>query len=614
MKKLSLFLILFWVVNVASHATFPVRRSFVHQQPNGQRVTINTVGNGQYTIYYTCDGKAVLPSSDGHYYYAIASGNTLQPSTQLAQSAVTEEARRVAANQMTYAQAERIMSSEAEKVSTRSTLTHARALNTSTSDGLGEYGKSALGIVSSIGSPVIPIVMVDFADRAFQDTITETKVTRFFNEEGYRDEPAARGSVRDYFVAQSGGMFVPSFKVVAHVKVPNGYAYYGKDATSGSIDPNVSAFVRDALSETSKSVDFSEFRTEGTTNVPLVALMFAGPGQQSSFEDGQSDYLWAKFSQSTYNVNDGQSKVQSFLLCNELLQSYGSSPNDIRGAAIDGVGLFAHEFGHALGLPDVYNTSNSSASIPMGYWDIMDYGQYYQNGYRPVEYTAYERSYMGWLKVKDITNEPAQYFKIAPLASEEVDGAVRAYVIRNPESRNEYYLLENKQRNTWLTSTLGSGLFITHIDYNSSAWLANRVNASTSHPRLTFVAADNVKEGTTANGISYTEFFQGYQSDLFPGLKGVTSFTDDTTPASTVYNGTKGFLSRPIFNIEQLADGIIGFSYLDPSFTTGVKGLTATEGKSFESVIYDLNGRQVKSSKTIESGIYISGGRKLLKK
>lgn len=614
MKKLSLFLALALGINMAAYATFPVRRTFVHQQPDGQRITINAVSNGQYTIYYTSDGKAVLPSTDGHYYYATTSGNTLQPSTELAQSAMTETARSVAAKQMTYAQAERIMSAEVARVSKTAASMHPRALNTSTSDGLGEYGKSAAGIVKSIGTPIIPIVMVDFADRAFQDTINETKVTRFFNEEGYRDEPAARGSVRDYFVAQSGGMFTPSFKVVAHVKVPNGYADYGKDAASGGIDPNGAAFVRDALAEASKTVDFSEFRTEGTTNVPLVALMFAGPGQQSSFEDGQTDYLWAKFSQSTYNVNGGQSKVQSFLLCNELLQSYGSTPNDITGAAIDGIGLFAHEFGHALGLPDIYNTSSSSASIPMGYWDIMDYGQYYQNGYRPVEYTAYERSYMGWLKVKDITNEPAQYFKLAPLASAEADGVVRAYVIRNPESKNEYYMLENKQRNTWLTSTLGSGMFITHVDYNSSTWLANRVNATASHPRLTFVAADNVKEGTVINGISVTDFFNGYKADLFPGTKGVTSFTDETTPSATVYNGTNGFLSRPIFNIEQLEDGVIGFSYLDQSITTGIEGIKSNVGKTTEGPLYDLNGRRIHSLNTAEPGVYISGSRKMLKK
>lgn len=613
MKKLSLLLSLALGANVAAFATFPVRRAFVHQQPNGHRITINAVSNGSYTLYTTSDGSAVLPAEDGHYYYVTTEGNTLKPSGKLAVSPMDKTVASQRSGALTMTQAKRIM--ESEVTAKQAKRVQPLSLNTSTSDGLGKYGESALGVVKSIGTPTIPVVMIDFADRAFQDTITVEKVTRFFNEEGYHDESAARGSVRDYFIAQSRGMLAPSFKVVAHVTVPNGYAYYGKDAASGSIDPNAAAFVRDALNEASKVADFSEFRTEGTTDIPLVALMFAGPGQQSSFEDDQTNYLWAKFSQSTYNVNSGASKVRSYLLCNELLQSYGSTPNDVRGANIDGVGLFAHEFGHALGLPDFYNTSSSSAFSPMGYWDIMDYGQYYQNGYRPVEYTAYERSYMGWLKVKDITNEPAQLFAIAPLATDETEGATRAYVIRNPENSNEYYLLENKQKNTWLTSTLGSGMFITHIDYNASAWSANRVNTNKDHQRYTFVAADNVKEGTSANGISFSEFFDGYKADLFPGLKSKTSFTDNTTPAATVYNGSTGYLSRPIYNIIQTEDGLINFSYLDESITTGINCVAnAVKQETVGGDIYDLNGRRITSLKNAASGVYISGGQKILKK
>lgn len=80
--------------------------------------------------------------------------------------------------------------------------------------------------------------------------------------------------------------------------------------------------------------------------------MFAGPGQQSSFEDGQTNYLWAKFSQSAFSVNEGASKVRSYFIGNELLQNYGKNENDIVSTYMDGVGLFCHEFSHALGLPD----------------------------------------------------------------------------------------------------------------------------------------------------------------------------------------------------------------------------------------------------------------------
>ena len=48
------------------------------------------------------------------------------------------------------------------------------------------------------------------------------------NDEGYSG-PYAHGSIRDYFVSQSGGMFEPTFDVVGPVKLPHEMAYYGYD-------------------------------------------------------------------------------------------------------------------------------------------------------------------------------------------------------------------------------------------------------------------------------------------------------------------------------------------------------------------------------------------------
>ena len=67
----------------SAHATFPVRRTIVHQQPDGTSVTINALGNGRYTLYTTTNGVAVLPGADGHFYYARRNGKVLAPSNLL---------------------------------------------------------------------------------------------------------------------------------------------------------------------------------------------------------------------------------------------------------------------------------------------------------------------------------------------------------------------------------------------------------------------------------------------------------------------------------------------------------------------------------------------------
>ena len=62
----------------------------------------------------------------------------------------------------------------------------------------------------------------------------------------------------------------------------------------------------------------------------------------------------------------------------------GSNDN---ATTIDGIGTFAHEFGHCLGLPDFYDTGDGDY-YGMGSWDIMCLGCYGNNGYTPVGYSA----------------------------------------------------------------------------------------------------------------------------------------------------------------------------------------------------------------------------------
>lgn len=312
----------------------------------------------------------------------------------------------------------------------------------------------------------------------------------------------------------------------------------------------------------------------------------------------------------------GTIKINSYFLGNELLQNYGTDRNDVRGAHVDGIGLFSHEFGHALGLPDLYYTgSNATISDTlktMEYWSIMDYGQYYYDGYRPVGYTAYEKSFLGWLDVKELTK--VQYVELYPYGR-EAEGAT-AYLIRNPESDREYYLLENRQPDTWYPARMGSGMLVTHIDYDPSAWTGNRVNNDPSHQRVSVVHADNINEGhTTSADMSLSQLFAGYKADLFPGTWGATSLTDETVPATTVYGGETGKLGQPLYNIALTDDGVITFSFIDASLT-GIRYATSDGvGTSDDVPAYTLTGIRVGNLRTAAPGVYIlTNGKKVVKR
>ena len=603
-----LLLLLCLALGIGASASVPVRYTLRHCQSDGDTLTVTVFKNARYSTFSTSDGLALLRGADGHFYYAAETAGRLQPTTVLAH----EGSRRLKA-EADFAARHALRTQQAAELLDLSypaqPLWHASRAAASTSDGLGQYGTPGRGTVCSLGEALIPVIMVDFSDKAFQPENDSAKVTRFFNEPGYADEKYCKGSVNDFFVAQSNGLFSPSFRVVAHVTLDNGYQYYGANGSDGELDPNLDVMVAEAIEKASATVDFAEYATNGA--VPLVTVMFAGPGEQSSFEDGHDDYLWARYSTRNNTANGGTVRISSFFVGNELLQSYGQSPNDVTGAALDGVGLFCHEFGHALGLPDFYYTGDDTevrkSLRTMSYWDIMDYGQYYANGYAPPGYTAYERSMLGWLQVHELT-EPT-FALLYPFGQE--DQGPTAYVIRNPENEKEYYLLENRQVDTWYPKLMGTGMLVLHVDYDSNAWQHNTVNVDPDRQRMEFVPADGVKEGKTLSEEYNTseKLFNGYKGDLFPGMQQVTQLTDTSEPAMTVHTPA-GVMQKPIYNIAMDKNGVISFSFLDETLT-GLSTATTTNG---DTPAYTPDGRRVASLRLAPRGIYLlPGGQKVLK-
>lgn len=608
MNKKVLTLLLLLSLALTAGATLPQRRTITHCQSDGTTLTLTACSNGRFTTYATPDGTSLLRAADGHYYYAREKDGNLLPTTLLAHNAAlrtADEQKQVKALSLTTAQAADILS----ELCPREPLYKEEAANAqlksfyaSTADGLGQYGKKSNGVVNSIGEVTIPVIMVSFADLTFQDTITVEKVSRYFNEEGYADEQYTVGSVRDYFIAQSGGMFTPNFDVIAHVTLSNGYQYYGADAANGSTDPNISKFIKEALELVPASVDFTKYKVGSA--IPNIMFMFAGQGSQSSYDDNYTDYIWAKFSTAgSYTAGAEKTKLSSYLVVNELLKTGGT-------AMFDGMGVTCHEFSHALGLPDFYYTGSNQTVynelLTPGYWSVMDSGNYFYDGYRPIGYSAYERSFMGWLQVTELTE--AGHYKLYPFGGEQLGPT--AYIIRNPEQTKEYLILENRQTGTWYPTLMGHGMMVTHVDYDSNRWNYVTVNNTPEKQRYQIIHADNVNEANGRNCSSLSELSKGMKASFFPGTLGVTSLTDDTTPSTAMYEGS-GTLGQPLYNIVETDDGVISFSFIDATMT----GITSAAAAAAATEAYTLQGVRVGSLEHAAPGVYIlKGGQKVIKR
>lgn len=383
------------------------------------------------------------------------------------------------------------------------------------------------------------IILVQFADKEFLEGHDRDLFDRIANEEGFSDSRGFVGSVRDYFLEQSGGQFTLDFDVVGPVTMPNGYAYYGSNDMFGN-DRRVGAMIATACQSVDDEVDFSDYDWDGDGNVDQVFVLYAGRGENSG---GGENTIWPHESELRYT-----SYGRTLKLDNVTINTYACS-NELRtDTQIDGIGTICHEFSHCMGLPDMYDTAYGG-NFGMAVWDLMDQGSYLGNGFIPCSYTSYERMYCGWQQPIELTADT----DITGMKALSEGGDT--YIMYNEGNRDEYYLFENRQRTGWDAGLYGSGLLIMHVDFDKSIWAYNYVNTTGSfnkHQRCTIFHADNSAGATAAE----------YAGDPYPyGSNNCLTLTSQ--PAATLYNANSDgstMMDKSILDIERADDGTVSFS------------------------------------------------------
>lgn len=393
------------------------------------------------------------------------------------------------------------------------------------------------------------IILVQFTDSKFKSGHDLALYKRIANDANYSDNNF-KGSIKDYFKAQSHGMFELDFDVVGICQLQHPYAYYGKN-NSQKEDVKPGEMVAEAcLWAHEQSIDFSKYDWDGDGEVDQVFVLYAGHGE-ASYKDANT--IWPHMyylSASDYG--------KSLSLDGVTVDTYACSSELNGDGNLDGIGTFCHEFSHCMGFPDLYDTSYAGW-FGMGDFDLMCSGSYNGDSKCPAGYSAYEKAECGWLTLKDMTNieQETSIVGVQPMSA---DGD--AYIIKNKGHEDEYYILENRQKTGWDSYLPASGLMITHVDYNADIWDWNMPNTSgkyedangntktNDHQRLTIFRA----------GKSTDEY--GDASDLYP-YGSNNSLTKTSSPASTLYNtnsdGSK-YMHVAITDIAIAADGTASFT------------------------------------------------------
>lgn len=387
--------------------------------------------------------------------------------------------------------------------------------------------------VSYTGKKKCLILLAQFSDKKFTMNDPKAFYNRVANEPGF-NEGNFKGSVADYFKAQSNGKFEMNFDVMGPYTLGE-QAYYGKNE-GGQQDVNVQAMISGCLGKAAaEGIDFSPYDWDGDGEMEMVFVVYAGRGEATG---GGDNTIWPHKGRMTNSVKCGNKTLINYACSNEL-----STSNEV-----DGIGTICHEFSHCFGYPDAYDV-NYTGLYGMGTWDLMCQGNYNGNGFTPAGYTAYEKYAAGWITPIEL-KENTSVSGIKPLA----DGG-DAYIFKNPNNSDEYYLIENRQQKGWDAGLAGSGIIINHIDYNLKAWNYNIPNSMMAgindHERITLIPADNIKSD------------KNEENDPWPyGNK--NRLANNTTPACDTYNlntdGTK-LMNIILSDMAIAADGTASFSF-----------------------------------------------------
>jgi M6 family metalloprotease-like protein len=240
--------------------------------------------------------------------------------------------------------------------------------------------------------------------------------------------------------------------VVGWIRVPHELSYYGADngpfidsGQNGEAYPDTWKLFRDAAPTVEKQVTI--------TNYQKIVVLHAGYGEESS---RKSDDIWSV----TFIGQPVQTPQGTF-------NDFSIVP-EFEATGLDTAGVYAHEFGHLLGLPDLY----SKTVEEVGLWDVMARGAWNGKppGSSPAEMLAWDRIFLGWITEQHIltlTKQSRTNATIDPI--ESPSSGFQAVKIQTPsQDSKHYYLVEVRQQVGFDTALPSSGVLITYIDETKS--------------------------------------------------------------------------------------------------------------------------------------------------
>jgi M6 family metalloprotease-like protein len=271
---------------------------------------------------------------------------------------------------------------------------------------------------------------------------------------------------------------------------------------------------------------------------------------------------------------------------------------------VSNLGTVCHEFGHIVGLPDLYDVTGWSNGV--GAWDLMCTGGWVGSpvegapeGTIPANLSAWSRYDLGWVTPQLVTNPET----LLTIRASEIDttqyGVADQTMIKIPVSGTEFFLIENRQQDIVEKDTIwvdvedgvpisvdhgeydfflpGSGVLIWHIDNNVlQVWYDygyNVIQVNPNHKGVDLEEADGIQhfdawwygDSLEYSGSRYDPFFRDDSN------KANHEFGPFTNPNSDSYYG-KSLLNIDVKSkLDTLMDISVDFDIYQTGFPVPVR-------------------------------------------
>jgi immune inhibitor A len=218
-----------------------------------------------------------------------------------------------------------------------------------------------------------------------------------FNQYGYKTpEGIELTTMTQYYYEQSAGSWQLDGTVTPWLTAKHNAAYYGGNNAAGN-DANPRALVAETLENIGRQIAGEEWKydqrdpydIDGDKNVmepdgllDNLFVVHSGVGEDSGGGILGPDAIWAH----RWNL------PRPTEIPGTSLKAFDYIIQGEEGSA----GVFAHEYGHNLGLPDEYDTSYSGNGEPVAVWSIMSAGSWAGKipGTEPTGFSPYAKLWL----------------------------------------------------------------------------------------------------------------------------------------------------------------------------------------------------------------------------